>query len=257
MKPITTAAIIAILASQAHAFNHVWYWCGKSTTTCENEGKPWNGVYPTYDCGHKLKWDNYRQAYGKWYQSTDEWDDWEKKGGFKDCCHAAGKGACYSYQDDEYASLVAPNVHDFFPVLRYVREVFGMAQWNERAPAVREAVLETGAQFLSTAKEQRAALDTGKWIAWESVSARMLRQKREKNDTTFTVADMGNTAFRIVLIPGDLSPRKEVAHAPAQDDVYNGHRIPRGIAVVTNVWHIHHSEDDYKEPNQSVPDRFL
>ena len=99
MKPITTAAIIAILASQAHAFNHVWYWCGKSTTTCENEGKPWNGVYPTYDCGHKLKWDNYRQAYGKWYQSTDEWDDWEKKGGFKDCCHAAGKGACYSYQE--------------------------------------------------------------------------------------------------------------------------------------------------------------
>lgn len=98
MKP-TTAAVIAILASQAHAFNHVWYWCGKSTTTCTNEGKPWNGVYPTYDCGHKLKWDNYQQAYGKWYQTTDEWDDWEKKGGFRDCCHAAGKGACYSYQE--------------------------------------------------------------------------------------------------------------------------------------------------------------
>jgi hypothetical protein len=61
MKPITAAAVIAILASQAHAFNHVWYWCGKSTTTCKNEGKPWNGVYPTYDCGHKLKWDNYNK----------------------------------------------------------------------------------------------------------------------------------------------------------------------------------------------------
>nr|UBX54526.1 cytochrome P450 [Aspergillus sp.] len=216
---------------------------------------------------------------------------------------------------DEYAALVAPNVRDLFPVLRYLPEVFGMAQWKERARAVREGVLETGSQFLSTAKDQRAALDAGKSIGWESVLAKMLREQREKNDTTFTVADMGNTAFHIVsaatntslavfsimlLILAkypDLQQRvrnevlevsdgaapkatdlpslrfteafwnethrwrpvapQGVAHAPSQDDVYNGHRIPKGTAIFMNVWHIHHSEEDYEEPDKFDPDRFL
>ena len=99
---------------------------------------------------------------------------------------------------DEYAALVAPNAGDLFPVLRYLPEFFGMAEWKERARAVREGVLKTGTQFLSTAKEQRAALDAGKSIAWESVLAKMLREQREKNDHMFTVTDMGNTAFHIV-----------------------------------------------------------
>lgn len=73
-----------------------------------------------------------------------------------------------------------------------------MAEWKERARAVREGVLRTGAQFLSTAKEQRAALDAGKSIAWESVLAKMSREQREKDDHMFTATDMGNTAFHIV-----------------------------------------------------------
>ena len=99
---------------------------------------------------------------------------------------------------DEYAALVAPNAGDLFPFLRYLPEFFGMAEWKERARAVRAGVLETGAQFLSTAKEQRAALDAGKPIAWESVLAKMLREQREKKDDMFTVTDLGNTAFHIV-----------------------------------------------------------
>lgn len=99
---------------------------------------------------------------------------------------------------DEYAALVAPNAGELFPLLRYLPEFFGMAEWKERARAVREAVLKTGRQFLSTAKDQREALDVGKSIAWESVLAKMLREQREKNDQMFTATDMGNTAFHIV-----------------------------------------------------------
>lgn len=104
----------------------------------------------------------------------------------------------FKHVSDEYAALVAPNAGDLFPVLRYLPEFFGMAEWKERARAVRKGVLKTGTQFLSTAKEQRAALDSGKSIAWESVLAKMLREQREKNDHMFTATDMGNTAFHIV-----------------------------------------------------------
>lgn len=99
---------------------------------------------------------------------------------------------------DEYAALVAPNAGELFPLLRYLPEFFGMAEWKERARAVREGVLQTGTQFLSAAQEQRAALDAGKSIIWESVLARMLREQRDKNNDMFTATDMGNTAFHIV-----------------------------------------------------------
>ena len=99
---------------------------------------------------------------------------------------------------DEYAALVAPNAGDLFPFMRYLPEFFGMAKWKERARAVRGGVLKTGTQFLNTAKEQRAALDAGKSIAWESVLAKMLREQREKHDDMYTATDMGNTAFHIV-----------------------------------------------------------
>ena len=103
----------------------------------------------------------------------------------------------FRHCSNEYAALIAPNARDLFPVLRYLPGFFGMAEWKERARTVREEVLKTGTQFLSTAKEQRAALDAGKSIAWESVLAKMLREQREKNDHMFTVTDMGNTAFHI------------------------------------------------------------
>nr|A0A6F8RP03.1 RecName: Full=Cytochrome P450 monooxygenase grgG; AltName: Full=Gregatin A biosynthesis cluster protein G [Penicillium sp.]BCA42574.1 cytochrome P450 monooxygenase GrgG [Penicillium sp.] len=221
----------------------------------------------------------------------------------------------FRHCSDEYATLVAPNAGDLFPFLRYLPEFFGMAEWKERARAVREAVLNTGTQFLSAAREQRAALDEGKSIAWESVLAKMLREQREKNDDMFTVTDMGNTAFHIVSaatntslavfsimllilakdpqlqqrvrnevleVSGGATPTatdlsslkyteafwnevhrwrpvapQGVAHAPSQDDIYNGHRIPKGTAIIMNVWNIHHSEEDYDEPEEFIPERFL
>ncbi|KAK0612636.1 cytochrome P450 [Bombardia bombarda] len=222
---------------------------------------------------------------------------------------------------DEYAALVAPNALDLFPVLRHLPEFLGMAGWKERARAVREAVFRTGSQFLSAAEEQRAALDAGRPVGWESMLAKMLREQREQDDDDdddddmYTAADMGNTAFHIVSaatntslavfsimlmilakypalqrrvrdevlqVAGGAAPQgtdvpslkyteafwnevhrwrpvapQAVPHAPSQDDIYNGHRIPKGTAVVINVWHIHHSEDDYEEPGRFMPERFL
>ncbi|KAL6232006.1 cytochrome P450 [Aspergillus navahoensis] len=48
-----------------------------------------------------------------------------------------------------------------------------------------------------------------------------------------------------------------VPHAPSRDDVYNGHRIPRGTTMIMNVWQIHHSPEDYDSPDEFIPERFL
>jgi cytochrome P450 len=114
----------------------------------------------------------------------------------------------FRYCIDQYAALVAPNVRDLFPVLRYLPGLFGLAKWKERALAVREETLKKGTQFLSAAKEQRAALDAGKPIAWESMLAKMLRDQREKNDHIFSEHDMGHTAFHVVAASTSTSTAK-------------------------------------------------
>ncbi|KAI0506253.1 cytochrome P450 [Xylaria bambusicola] len=100
--------------------------------------------------------------------------------------------------NEAYAALLAPSAKDLLPFLRYLPSFLGMSEWKKKALTVRNGVIAVGDQFLSAAKEQRAALDEGKPIAWESVLARMLREKREKGETMFTERDMGNAAFHIV-----------------------------------------------------------
>ena len=99
---------------------------------------------------------------------------------------------------DEYAALIAPTSRDLFPVLRYLPESFGMAAWKERARICREDNFKMGDQFVSAAKEQRAALDAGKSIAWESVGSKMLKEQREKKDPMFTTTDIGHTALHVL-----------------------------------------------------------
>lgn len=216
--------------------------------------------------------------------------------------------------NEDYAALGAPSLRDLIPFLRRL-PFFGMTEWKERAQAVRVGVLHVGTQFLNAAKEQRAALDAGKPISWESVLARMLREQRENNDHMFTVTDMGNAGFHIAStatsaplaflqnmlltlakhpevqqrvrnelleVSGSAPPKasdvpswryfeafwnevhrwrpvapQAVPHVPTQDDVYNGHRIPKGTAVIMNVWNIHHSEEDYEVSENFIPERFL
>ncbi|KAI8631567.1 cytochrome P450 [Xylariaceae sp. FL1651] len=164
---------------------------------------------------------------------------------------------------------------------------------EERARAVKEGVMKTGTHFLHAAKDKRAVLDAGRSVAWESVLAKMLREQREKNDHMFTVKNIGNTAFHIVSattnallavleMSGGATPKaidipnlkytdafwneihrwrpvapQGVAHAPSQDDFYDGHHIPKGTAVIMNVWNIHYSEEDYKELEKFILERFL
>ncbi|GJE87610.1 cytochrome P450 [Phanerochaete sordida] len=48
-----------------------------------------------------------------------------------------------------------------------------------------------------------------------------------------------------------------LARQVAEDDEYQGHRIPKGTTIVPNVWAILHDEKMYPEPLRFNPDRFL
>lgn len=89
------AAAVALLAVQAHAGGYVTYWCTNSK--CDNAP----GVGPTYDCGNKLKLGDYDSKRKRWGHSgeTLKYDKFWGPGGFYDCCHAKGKGACYDIQN--------------------------------------------------------------------------------------------------------------------------------------------------------------
>ncbi len=97
---------------------------------------------------------------------------------------------------DDYMELTKPSLMDMIPVLRYLPGKYGIAGWKERSRTVAKEVLETADQFLNVAKDQRAALDAGKPIGYESLLAKMLREQREKSDDTWT--DLGPSAFNIV-----------------------------------------------------------
>ncbi|KAJ6466256.1 cytochrome P450 [Mycena sanguinolenta] len=48
-----------------------------------------------------------------------------------------------------------------------------------------------------------------------------------------------------------------VAHASAEDDVYDGYFIPKGATVIANIWAMTHDESIYHEPDRFNPDRFF
>jgi cytochrome P450 len=47
------------------------------------------------------------------------------------------------------------------------------------------------------------------------------------------------------------------AHAPTQDDTWNGYHIPQGIWIQGNVWAMHHNERNFPEPDRFNLKRFL
>jgi cytochrome P450 len=48
-----------------------------------------------------------------------------------------------------------------------------------------------------------------------------------------------------------------VPHLVTEDDIYEGYLIPKGSILMPNFWSIFHNEDDYPNPNQFNPARFL
>ena len=100
--------------------------------------------------------------------------------------------------NSDYSDLLVMQAYDFFPFLRYLPDFLGLAAWKKKARAVRNGILEYCNQFLNAAEEQRAALDAGKPIAWESMMAAMLREQREDGETMFSTTDIGNTACHVI-----------------------------------------------------------
>ncbi|TCD61532.1 hypothetical protein EIP91_008276 [Steccherinum ochraceum] len=48
-----------------------------------------------------------------------------------------------------------------------------------------------------------------------------------------------------------------VPHCVTADDMYEGYHIPKGASVVPNVWAMLHNPEDYPDPENFVPDRFI
>lgn len=46
-------------------------------------------------------------------------------------------------------------------------------------------------------------------------------------------------------------------HSLTQDDTYKGYKFPAGTMFFANAWSIHRSEDDYEDPDDFIPDRWL
>nr|VWO95115.1 N/A [Ganoderma boninense] len=48
-----------------------------------------------------------------------------------------------------------------------------------------------------------------------------------------------------------------IAHTSIADDEYGGYFIPKGTAILVNLWAITHDPERYPEPDRFVPERFL
>ncbi|KAH8100146.1 CyP450 monooxygenase [Cristinia sonorae] len=48
-----------------------------------------------------------------------------------------------------------------------------------------------------------------------------------------------------------------VPHMVISDDSYNGFHIPKGSLIIPDVWSILHNEEDYPDPDEFKPERFL
>ncbi len=48
-----------------------------------------------------------------------------------------------------------------------------------------------------------------------------------------------------------------IPHAPIQDDIYNGYRIPAGTNITGNLWAIHRHPREFPLPDKFEPERYL
>ncbi|CAG9957146.1 unnamed protein product [Clonostachys rosea f. rosea IK726] len=46
-------------------------------------------------------------------------------------------------------------------------------------------------------------------------------------------------------------------HILDRDDIVDGYRIPKGTAVLANVWSMQRNPDDYDQPDEFIPERYL
>jgi cytochrome P450 len=48
-----------------------------------------------------------------------------------------------------------------------------------------------------------------------------------------------------------------ISHAALEDDIYEGYFIPKGAAIVANLWGMSQNADKYPDPDRFKPERFL
>ena len=48
-----------------------------------------------------------------------------------------------------------------------------------------------------------------------------------------------------------------VPHALIQDEMYEGYFLPKGTILFANAWSIHRDEEEYEQPDNFIPERFL
>ncbi|CAJ0550220.1 Ff.00g101500.m01.CDS01 [Fusarium sp. VM40] len=71
------------------------------------------------------------------------------------------------------------------------------------------------------------------------------------NNLPFIKACMDETLRWRPVAPGG------VPHALTRDDTYEGYLLPKGTIVLANTWAIHNDEDEYENPHEFMPDRFM
>ncbi|KAI0185481.1 cytochrome P450 [Xylaria flabelliformis] len=148
--------------------------------------------------------------------------------------------------NEDYAALGAPSMRDLIPFLRRL-PFFGMTEWKQRAQSVREGVLNNMLMTLAKYPEVQ-----------ERVRRELLEVSGGGPPKASDVSNWKYTeAFWNEVHRWRPVAPQAVPHVPTQDDVYNGYKISKGTVVIMNVWNIHHSEEDYEEPEKFDPERFL
>ncbi|KAK3371338.1 cytochrome P450 [Lasiosphaeria ovina] len=127
-----------------------------------------------------------------------------------------------------YMMLHKPSLMDSIPVLRYLPGRFGMAGWRAKSRAVATDYPDVQQRI----RDEVLQVSGGDGAPLKS-------------------ADVARLAYT------EAFWHEGIPHAPAQDDVYDGYQIPKHTAVYANVWHIHHSPEDYESPDKFEPERFL
>lgn len=48
-----------------------------------------------------------------------------------------------------------------------------------------------------------------------------------------------------------------IPHVVTQDDIYEGYLIPKGTMLFANTYAIHHDPNEYENPSEFIPERFV
>ncbi|EAQ87444.1 hypothetical protein CHGG_04063 [Chaetomium globosum CBS 148.51] len=125
-----------------------------------------------------------------------------------------------------YMVLHKASLMDRIPILRHLPGKFGMAAWRAESRVVAKGFPEVQQRI----REEVLQVSGG---------------------APLKAADVPRLAYT------EAFWHEGIPHAPAQDDEYDGFQIPKHTAVYANVWHIHHSPEDYASPEKFEPERFL